>query len=1394
MQIHGFAFLSDYLKYLRDHASEVQALYHDFLITVTNFFRDPEAFAYLEREIIPKLFVGKNARDQVRVWVVGCATGEEAYSLAILLLEHTSGLDAPPALQLFASDLSEEGLRQGREGFYPETIATDVSPERLGRFFVKEPGGYRIRQTLREVVLFAPHSLLKDPPFSRLDLVACRNLLIYVQREVQGEVMQLFHYALRPDGYLFLGSAETVEGSELFSEVSRKQSLYQRQPVATQQMRLPSLQLSIGTPRLLAGSALPAPRLIDTSYGLVHARGVDRYAPPSVLVNADQNIVYFAEGSDRYLQQPPGEPTNQLLRRVRDELRLDLTTALYRARERGEASQSPPLPILVGGVMRQVSLVVQPMANPDLPGATLVFFLESAANEVLTVAPPLSVDQTSLVADLEAELATVKNRLQVTVEEYETSQEEMRAVNEELQSMNEELRSAAEELETSKEELQSVNEELMTVNQENKNKIEELNQLTGDLQNLLASTDIATLFLDRDLRIKRFTPRITDLFNLLAADRGRPLAHITHKLGYTGLLEDARQVLETLVVKEREVRSNGHWYIMRLLPYRTPDHRIDGVVITFVEISERKQAEEAVRRSEERLQQAIEIETVGVVFLNNAIEITDCNEAFLQMSGFTRAEIKAGRFSWALFTPAEFAETSQRAIEELRTTGSTTPYEKEYIRKDGSRFWALFAAKRINEGEIVEFVTDITAQKRAQAALRESEARRQLALEAAQMGTFVWYPQEDRGEPDAHMLALFGLRPDDTLNLAEALTKMIHPGDRARYAAAVAGATDPQGSGRLEAEIRVVYPDESLHWVAVTAQVLFAGEPPQPTRMYGTAADITERKRHEANLVFLAEVSQDLARLTNIDETMAALGEKIGAHFNASLVAFSTISEGAETMTTAHAWHRAGVPSTLGEHRISDYHTEEFARAMRAGETYVVRDAANDPRLNAENIAALQAGAFLSVPLVRDGEWQFNLSVANTNPRDWRDDEIELLRELTTRIWTRLERARAEDALRQSEERFRAIFEQAAVGIVQVAPQGGILFANPGFCQMLGYNEDELQQRTIPALTHPDAPPGERALIGRMMRGELAGYTLEKRYLRKDGQVIWGHLTCSLVRSPAGVPEYAIGVVEDITERQQAEAERERLLTALTEEQAKLQALNATLEQRVEERTTTLIVKNRELDRFAHVAAHDLKEPLRGIQNLAEWIRDDAAEQLPLRSQTHLTKLLGRVRRITQLVDSLLAYARIGRNAYTVEMVEPARLIYDMAEFLLPDGCTITVAEPMPRLTTMRVPLETVFFNLIHNAIKHHHQPEECQIQVSAQEDTKFITFAVSDNGPGIPADQQTRIFELFHTLRPRDEVEGSGMGLPIVQRILESYDGSITVEANPGGGSIFRFTWPRTM
>ncbi len=637
MQIYGLSTLEAYLDYLRQNSTEATALFNDVLIGVTSFFRDRESWEKLATQVVPQILKGKESDDMVRTWTIGCSTGEEAYGLAILLFEATDKLEIRPQLQVFASDLDENAIRQAREGLYPTAIEADVSVERLERFFTREGNYYRVQRQLRDAVLFTHHSVLRDAPFSRLDMITCRNLLIYLEREIQDVVFDIFHYALNPGGYLFLGNSESAESAhELFQTMDKVHHIYRTKPWSHQHPHVPSLPLSVAGPspyRQLYNqphiprmhSTVEIPRLSDD-----HQKALEASAPPSILINEKYAVLHVSETAGRYLIQPKGPITTDLLKLIRPELQLELRTALFRVFERDQAILTQPIPVQFNGHPHRVIVSVKPYSGEigdgrKLEKQVLLFFLEDEQNEP-TVQVAQEQDEThknALVMQLENEVRRVREQLQASIEEYESSSEELKASNEELQSINEEYRSATEELETSKEELQSVNEELQTVNNELKTKLDEISRSHSDLENLMGATEIAMLFLDRDLRIRHYTPGMQQLFNIMPNDRGRPIKHFTHTLEYSQFLEDAGEVLRTLVTIEREVRGEeGGWFLLRMRPYRTTEDRIDGVIFTFVEITRLKQVEAQLVELNATLEERVQERTSELDEANQRIRET----------------------------------------------------------------------------------------------------------------------------------------------------------------------------------------------------------------------------------------------------------------------------------------------------------------------------------------------------------------------------------------------------------------------------------------------------------------------------------------------------------------------------------------------------------------------------------------------------------------------------------------------------------------------------------------------------------------------------------------------------------------------------------------------------
>jgi chemotaxis methyl-accepting protein methylase/signal transduction histidine kinase/PAS domain-containing protein len=603
MQVGQVESVEAYLEHLRSDPREPELLFKDLLIGVTHFFRDPLAFQVVREHVVPALVTPKTADTPLRVWVPGCATGEEAYSLAFLLLDHADRAGIDVKLQLFATDIDEDALQAGRRGAYPASVAADIPPELLARFLHAEGGVYRVKKRVRDCVIFSVHNVIKDPPFSKLDLIACRNLLIYFSTELQERLVPLFHYALRPEGFLFLGPAEGLGNvTSLFSIIDKKYRLFQRREISAH-IVAPKLQFSYPARREEERRMTAPPSKFGNEPALatlIQRALLRSYSPACVVINEKFEALYFVGKTGRYLQQPEGVPTVSLLDMARPGLRTDLRACIHQSITRKDVVTRSGVEVRVNGGMQRVRLTVRPVPDQGADsGLYMVVFEDENAERPAPEPHEHDAPETGdpAVEQLEFELKRTQEQLRGIIEEFETSNEELKSSNEELLSMNEELQSSNEELETAKEELQSVNEELETVNAELKHKVDELAHANSDVRNLFENTRIATLFLDSELRIRNFTPATAKLFSLIETDRGRPIAHITQNFQYEHLQRDANEVLRTLLPHEAQVESqDGGWYIMRVLPYRSIENVIDGVVVTFTEISELKKAELEVQR------------------------------------------------------------------------------------------------------------------------------------------------------------------------------------------------------------------------------------------------------------------------------------------------------------------------------------------------------------------------------------------------------------------------------------------------------------------------------------------------------------------------------------------------------------------------------------------------------------------------------------------------------------------------------------------------------------------------------------------------------------------------------------------------------------------------------
>jgi two-component system CheB/CheR fusion protein len=724
MALHQIERPDDYLRHARENPPELDALFRDLLIGVTQFFRDPEAFRVLDAQVIPRLLENKPAHEPIRVWVCGCSTGEEAYSIAILLYEHVLKSKRAYRIQVFATDIDARAIEQARLGVYPGSIAADVSEARLQRYFSHDAqrGTFRIQKHVRDLLVFSEQDIIKDPPFSRLDLVSCRNLLIYLNIDVQRRLIPLFHYALAPGGALFLGTSETVgESARLFEVADRKWKLYFRLDDASGAPR-PALADFV-PPLSSPGDTVPAVRPAGEEPGnLRHVTEqalLAHLAQAAVLVDARGQILHILGRTGQFLEPAAGDAAMNILAMAREGLRRELTSALHKAVAQRQVVAYPGLRVRANGGHIVANLTLRPV---ELRGGALTYLVvleerpepEHGGADAATA----SAGGDTRITELELELRSKDEYLQTTLEEMETTNEELKSTNEEMQSVNEELQSTNEELETSKEELQSVNEELSTVNVELQDKVAELSRANDDMNNLLAGTGVGTLFVDHQLRITRFTPAATQVVNLIPGDVGRPLEHVVDNvIGYDDMVADIRSVLDTLMPKEAEIQvRKGNWYLMRIRPYRTMQNLIEGAVVTLVDITERKQAEQALRHSEARLNALIGQAYAGVAETDLEGRFVFVNDRLCETLGFTRDELLQRRLR-DVVDPQDLG-AAQAQLKALADGSPDLQLERRYVRKDGARIWMHERASAIRDtegkpGSLLSVTFDLSDRARA---------------------------------------------------------------------------------------------------------------------------------------------------------------------------------------------------------------------------------------------------------------------------------------------------------------------------------------------------------------------------------------------------------------------------------------------------------------------------------------------------------------------------------------------------------------------------------------------------------------------------------------------------------------------------------------------------------
>jgi two-component system CheB/CheR fusion protein len=757
--------LDAYARFLREKPKELEALFSDVLINVTSFFRNPGAFEILKQKVFPRLV--EQPRDRpLRFWVLGCSTGQEAYSLAMAFVEFAE--ESPRKLQIFATDVNEAMLETARAGWFSKSLVQHLSPERVRRFFVEEDGGYCVAKFLREMIVFARQNVLSDPPFSRMDIISCRNVMIYLEPDLQRKLLPMFHYALKPEGFLFLGESESTGGTAgLFESVDKKHKIFSKRPGVSPLVHLvarhPAEKKEIPTPN--------PPELARFPTELNTQREADRitlsrYAPPGVLVDSQLHILQFRGDTSNYLKPPTGKASLNLLKMAREGLMLPLRAAIKEAKSASKIVRKEDVRVSDNGGTRMVNLEVVPLthlkertcliffrdAEKMRRGAPVAGFSDSveAQAEPAVTHPSPRKNKFPRLVELERELAETRDYLQSVQEQYEAANEELQASNEEVTSANEELQSINEELETSKEELESTNEELTTVNDELANRNLELNRLNSDLNNLQASLQTAIVLLNRNLTVRSFTPLAEKSFNLTASDIGRPLRHIRHNLDCPDLEQLLAEVIETISVREREIQDRqGRWYSLRARPYLTLDKKIDGVVVMLVDIDALKRGEQRLAAARDYAEAILRTTRYPLVVLSDELRVDTANAAFYDTFKVSAAETE-GRFIYELGNREWNVPRLREFLQDVLSRNSSfEDFEVTHEFKQLGRRTMLLNARRLDTSEhdgkqrILLGINDVTEGKQWEA-VRVSEARYRRLFEAAQDGVLIVDPETNR--------------------------------------------------------------------------------------------------------------------------------------------------------------------------------------------------------------------------------------------------------------------------------------------------------------------------------------------------------------------------------------------------------------------------------------------------------------------------------------------------------------------------------------------------------------------------------------------------------------------------------------------------------------------------
>lgn len=1421
--------LAAYARLLETRPEEAQHLLQDLLISVTAFFREPETFDLLQEQVIPAIVQRYAHREgPVRIWVPGCATGEDAYTLAMLFHE-ALGEQAGAALQIFATDIDRRALTFARAGRYPREIATDVDEARLARFFRRQPDHtYRVRKVLRESIVFAPQNVLTDPPFLRLDLVCCRNVMIYLHPDIQSRLLKLFHAAVGPEGYLVLGHSESV-GRErpLFAPLAEERRVYRKLPAARRQIN--AFPVITGGERSAVGTLPVLPPTDPSHLGDTIRRVVMQdYTPACAAINPRFDILHLHGPTRQYLHLPEGEPTLNLLAMIGEPARHRLRAAVHEAVQHRRpvavsAVTAPGLPVL--------RITVRPLTPETAAGepVLLVIFQEAFLSASTRAADDGQTDDGQVNgqaeeptdasrvdrprAQLEHELRLVRDDLRATIDQFESSNEQLRSSNEQIMSMNEELQSANEELETSQEELQSLNEELRSVNTQLQDKVEQLEQAKNDISNFLASTDIATVFLDTDLCIKRFTPSAARLLGLEAGDHGRPINRAMMRLSDESLLGEAAAVLDRLSPVEKEIRtSTGAWYTMRVLPYRTAQNRIQGVVLTFTDVtrlrdlvdqSQRRVAQQAIvadlgQRALEgaELQQLMDEATKAVAEILNVefvklLELLPSRQELLLRSGVgwpagTVGQVRVGagldsqagytlainspvvvddltkekRFSGpSLLRDAKIISGMSVIIQGSRqpfgVLGVHSPRQRRFGQEDVNflhsvaHVIAQAVTRKAFESELKNLNRQLEKNDEQRTAwLRLMQGTTAAANEATDLVAAVRQILEqvcqlsgwtvglaflpDESETDE--LALLDCATLDQAGDTRALLETIRE-QPVRRGVGLVGRVYQTGRAtwctqEADEPLMRVLRDRGQAVRTAIALPVWAGD-----QAVGVLEFFADRpvQPDDRLMEVMTQIGTQLGRVVERDRSARELRES--KYFITSVADTAPLLFAVVDLVKGElVYANSQIEPMLG-------YTTAQLQAMKRHQLPQIMHADDRPafvRLVEQLHHSPRGTVIQGEYRLRhsDGSWHTFHSriIGFTHASDG------TLRQVLGTLEDITERRRAEEALGESEQRFRAVFEAAGLGIGLIHPNGKVVAANLALQQMLSYNDTELRQFTIQELMHPDDRSSAQNRCMQVLTGEEDRYEMQKRLLRKGGEPIWVQSNVSLVRGRSGDPLYAIAIVQDITDRKALD--RALAEQSLREQQRIGQDLHDNLGQELTGLSYMAQNLRNQLRQAGKPEAESVHELAEGLRRALEEVRTVSRGLYPVELETN------------DLKEALAELARNTQSQYGMK-------------------CDLQAEADVPAMERHAAShLFRIVQEAVRNAVKHA-TPAQISIWLQRTEQDRFEVL-VADDGRGIPVNQ--------------GKIEG--IGLRIMRHRASVIGADLAVEPRPDGGTRIRCTF----